>query len=106
MKTRTKLTCPLEVTHDAIKGKWKPIILWSLKDGPTSLSILEKSINGISQKMLIEQLKEMISCGLIEKNEFEGYPLKVEYLLTEMGKELLEAVVIMQKIGIKLMNLE
>ena len=57
MKLRDEYTCPLELTHDMIKGKWKSIILWRLRIGPTSLSKLEKEINGINQKMLLEQLK-------------------------------------------------
>jgi len=57
------------MTHDAIKGKWKPIILWTLKNGPISLSSLKTSINGITQKMLIEQLKELIRSGLVFANE-------------------------------------
>lgn len=106
MKIRKEITCPLEMTHDAIKGKWKPIILWSLKNGPISLSSLEKSINGITQKMLIEQLKELIDSGLVSKNTFEGYPLKVEYLLTDRGIRLLDAIIIMQSIGMEMMKSE
>ena len=53
MKTRTEYTCPLELTHDITKGKWKPIILWQLGKGPHSLAGLKREIKGISQKMLI-----------------------------------------------------
>ena len=49
MKMRNEYTCPLELTHDIIKGKWKPIILWELSKGGSSLSVLKKSIRGISQ---------------------------------------------------------
>ena len=51
MKTRTEYTCPLELTHDITKGKWKPIILWQLGQGPHSLAGLKREIKGISQKM-------------------------------------------------------
>ena len=47
MKMRTEYTCPLELVHDMIKGKWKPIILWRLRLGATSLVKLEKDIGGI-----------------------------------------------------------
>lgn len=60
MKTRTEYTCPLELTHDITKGKWKPIILWQLGKGPHSLAGLKREIKGISQKMLIEQLLSLI----------------------------------------------
>ena len=104
MKIREQYTCPLELTHDMIKGKWKPIILWRLRLGNTSLSKLEKDIEGMSQKMLLEQLKELMEFGLVDKLVFEGYPLRVEYFLTEnRGKKMLEALSIMQAVGIDFM---
>lgn len=102
MKIREEFTCPLELVHDMMKGKWKPIILWRLRLGPTSLSKLERDIEGISQKMLLEQLNELIDFGFVGKKNFEGYPLHVEYFLTDgPGRELLEALKIMQHIGIE-----
>lgn len=104
MKIRNEYTCPLELVHDMIKGKWKPIILWRLRFGKTSLSKLEKDINGITQKMLLEQLKELIEFELVDKITYDGYPLKVQYFLTEnRGKKILEALSIMQNIGIEFM---
>ena len=104
MKIREAYTCPLELTHDMIKGKWKPIILWRLRLGPTSLSKLEADIEGISQKMLLEQLKELMEFGLVGKQVFEGYPLRVEYFLTQgSGVRILEALKIMQEVGIDFM---
>ena len=101
MKVRSEYTCPLELVHDMIRGKWKSIILWRLRLGPTSLAKLERDIEGITQKMLLEQLKELIEFGFVEKKEYEGYPLHVEYSLTEdMGMQILEALRIMQQIGI------
>ncbi|MBC5745119.1 helix-turn-helix transcriptional regulator [Lachnospiraceae bacterium MD308] len=83
------------------KGKWKPIILWRLRLGATSLAKLERDIDGITQKMLLEQLKELMDYGFVEKKSYEGYPLRVEYSLTDgMGREILEALRIMQHIGI------
>ena len=58
MKIREEFTCPLELVHDMIKGKWKSIILWRLRLGATSLSKLERDIDGITQKMLLEQQKK------------------------------------------------
>ena len=91
MKTRTEYTCPLELTHDITKGKWKPIILWQLGQGPHSLAGLKREIKGISQKMLIEQLRELCDYGMVSKTSYEGYPLKVEYALTSRGTKMLEA---------------
>lgn len=104
MKVRKDYTCPLEIVHDIIKGKWKTIILYQMKDGPKTLSELEKSIEGISQKMLLEQLRELIQFGLVKKKKFEGYPLHVEYSLTEVrGMHIIEALKIMQQVGVDYM---
>lgn len=104
MKIRSDYTCPLEIVHDIVKGKWKTIILYSMKDGKKSLSELEHEIEGISQKMLLEQLSELIQFGLVDKKKYEGYPLHVEYSLTEgRGQKMIEALYIMQMIGIDYM---
>lgn len=104
MIVRNQYTCPLELTHDMIKGKWKTIILWRLRLGNTSLSKLERDIDGITQKMLLEHLKELMEFGLIDKKTYEGYPLKVEYFLTDdRGSKMLKALEIMQSIGIDFM---
>jgi len=102
MKVREDYTCPLEIVHDIIKGKWKTIILFQLKYGNTSLSKLEHNIEGISQKMLLQQLKELQEFGLVDKIAYPGYPLRVEYFLTEdKGKKILQAILIMQDIGVE-----
>ncbi|MDF3002069.1 MAG: transcriptional regulator [Bacillota bacterium] len=106
MKVRKEYTCPLEITHDILKGKWKTVILWQLKHhGRVSLSQLEKDIKGISQKMLLEQLHELREFGLVDKVQHEGYPLKVEYFLTEeRGKTIIKALEIMQELGREYLN--
>ena len=103
MKMRSQYTCPLEMTHDIIKGKWKPLIIWQLSKGGSSLSALKKSIRGISQKMLVQHLNELLECGVIGKLTNDGYPLKSEYFLTERGKRIFGAISIMQSIVIEMM---
>ena len=104
MKTRKEYTCPLELTHDVTKGKWKPIILFQLGRGALQPSELEKSIQDISQKMLLEQLGELVDAGMVEKKTYTGYPLKTEYSLTPRGWKMLAAITIMQDIGIDMMK--
>ena len=99
MKIRENYTCPLEIVHDLIRGKWKTILVFKLRNGQQTFSELKHGIKGISEKMLLQQLKELKEFGLIQKKKYEGYPLHVEYYLTDRGKQLLEAVLIMQKIG-------
>ena len=105
MKIRNEYTCPLELAHDIIKGKWQPIILWQLGKGmPKQPSELEKIILGINQKMLLEQLGELLQTGMVEKKTYDGYPLKTQYVLTQRGEKMLAAITIMQDIGIDIMK--
>ena len=103
LKIRSEFTCPLELVHDMVKGKWKLIIIFNLRKGSCSFSDLLHSIDGISQKMVLEQLKELKQFGLVGKKSYAGYPLKVEYFLTDMGLKMLSAIEIMQGIGIEYM---
>lgn len=103
MKIREGFTCPLELTHDMIRGKWKTIIVFHLQKCPSSLSKLQDSINGISQKMLIQHLNELREWGMVDKISSTGYPLSVEYFLTDRGRKMLSAVQIMQEIGIEIL---
>lgn len=105
MKLRAQYTCPLELVHDMIRGKWKSIILWQLSYGTASLSQLEKDIEGISQKMLIEHLNDLVYFGFVSKAKSSGYPLSVEYSLSiPQGQEIFEALKVMQRIGIRYMK--
>lgn len=103
MKIRENYTCPLEIVHDLVKGKWKTILIFQLRHGTQTFTGLKHGIQGISEKMLIQQLKELQEYGIINKTSHEGYPLHVEYYLTARGTKLLEAVLIMQDIGVAYM---
>jgi len=101
MKIRKEFTCPLELAHDMMKGKWKTIIMWRLRLGNTPPAKLENDIKGITQKMLLQHLKELMDDGLVDKKVYDGYPLRVEYFLTPIrGQQMLEVMKLLQKIGI------
>lgn len=99
MQIRQVFTCPLKLSLDMIKGKWKPIIIWRLRFGHQQLSKLQHDIKGINQKMLIQHLKELVEFDIVDKLVYDGYPLKVEYFLTERGKKMLKGLEIFQQIG-------
>lgn len=103
MKMRSDYNCPLEMTHDIIRGKWKPVILWELSKGECSLSALKKAIGGMSQKMLVQHLNELLEWRVIGKTVSDGYPLKSNYFLTDRGEKIFEAISIMQSVGIEMM---
>lgn len=81
--------CPITLFMEQIGGKWKPVILWLLiHKGTMRFSELDKSITGITQKMLSQQLKGLEETGTIKRVSYPVIPPKVEYSLTEKGKSL------------------
>jgi DNA-binding HxlR family transcriptional regulator len=70
-----------------IEGKWKIIIICQLfgAKGPLRFSELERRVEGVNQKMLIQQLKQLEADGLVSRKVYPQVPPKVEYALTEMG---------------------
>lgn len=83
-----KDACPIDFTIDLIGNKWSMWILWSLQDGPLRFGELKKSIPGITEKMLIQQLKKFESNHIIIRTVYPQVPPKVEYTLTQDGKSL------------------
>jgi len=80
--------CPVEVTVDLIGGKWKPVILARLKEGVRRYGELHRLMPATSEKMLVQQLRELESDGLVRRTAFETVPPQVEYELTEEGQSL------------------
>lgn len=83
-----KYDCPIDFTMNLIVGKWKVLIIWELGEGTKRFTELEKLLPGISRKVLVEQLKELELYQIIERKVYPQIPPKVEYSLTEQGKEL------------------
>src|SRR5258708_1274076 len=88
MKLKKDIGCPVNQTLKAIGGKWKPIILWYLFDKTLRFSELSRLIDGVTQKMLTQQLREMEQDGLIKRKVYPIIPPKVEYSITEHGLSL------------------
>ena len=82
-------SCPIEHTVNLIGHKWKVLILRNLfNNGTQRFSELSKGINGISQKMLTQQLRQLEIDGIIFRKIYPEVPPKVEYSLTALGKSL------------------
>ena len=79
---------PVEKSVKLIGGKWKILILWHLLQSVRRFSELKRLLPGITQKMLIQQLRELESDGLVFRKVYAQVPPKVEYSLTERGKSL------------------
>jgi DNA-binding HxlR family transcriptional regulator len=80
--------CPVEATLEAIGGRWKVLILYELFNGTRRFGELHRSLHGITQKMLTQQLREMERDGLVHREVYMQVPPKVEYSLTSLGKTL------------------
>jgi len=101
MKINNKeYSCAIELTLDIIGGKWKPIILWKLaQNGVLRFSELKRSMGGITQKMLTQQLRELEAYEMVNRKVYAQVPPKVEYSLTKQGKSVMPILDIMCKWG-------
>jgi DNA-binding HxlR family transcriptional regulator len=84
--------CPLTAALSAIGGKWKLIIVYGLADSPRHFAALRQAAPGISQKVLTQQLRELMSDGIVHRQPKGAVPAPVEYSLTVYGRSLLPLV--------------
>lgn len=80
---------PVERAFKVIGGRWKAVILYHLFNGPRRLSELKRALPRISQKVLIQQLREMEEHGLIHREIFRQVPPRVDYSATPLGFSLM-----------------
>jgi DNA-binding HxlR family transcriptional regulator len=78
----------VQTTLKVLGGKWKLLILWHLKDQPKRYSELKRLIPEVTEKMLIQQLRELEADGVIGRTMLTEVPLKVEYGFTLYGETL------------------
>jgi DNA-binding HxlR family transcriptional regulator len=89
---RRNYGCGLEAALDVVGGKWKVLVLWYLAPGARRFGELRRLVDGISEKMLIQQLREMQADGVVARKDFREIPPRVEYSLTPFGVSLTEAL--------------
>ena len=75
-------------TIDIIGGKWTMLILWELLDSEHRYAVLQRRVDGISQKVLSSELKALVSEGLVEREVTPTVPPQVTYRITEDGRSL------------------
>ncbi len=81
--------CSVEVAVNEIGGKWKSLVLCTLKDGKLRFSEINRKIPKITQRMLTKTLRELEAHGLISRTVYPEVPPRVEYSLTEKGKSVI-----------------
>jgi DNA-binding HxlR family transcriptional regulator len=81
-------SCGLDASLSVIGGKWKFLIIWQLASRSRRFGELRRHVTGVTEKMLIQSLKELEKARVVSRRDFKEVPPKVEYSLTERGVEL------------------
>jgi len=81
--------CPIEEVMQVLSGRWPGLLIYYLKDGTKRFNELRRDNPTISHKMLTFELRRLEDAGIVERTEFSGYPLRVEYSLTPAGERLM-----------------
>ena len=84
--------CPIDAMLSVIDGRWKGTILWRLFDRPMRTSELRRSIPGITERMLIRHLQELVADGILLRHEDRNVPPGVRYSISEYGMTLVPAL--------------
>lgn len=97
--------CPVETAMILIGNKWKIFVLRELLDGTKRFNELQRSINGISQKVLTQNLRAMEKDGLVNRKVFAEVPPRVEYRLSELGDTLRPVIGVLGTWGVQYQEL-
>jgi len=92
VSVQVSAACPIAVTLDRVAGKWSLGILTAAGPGPVRFSELERAMTGISRRMLTLNLRNLERDGLLTRTVHPTVPPKVEYALTDIGRELLDSL--------------
>ncbi len=82
----------LDAAIDVVGGKWKVLILWNLSSGAKRFGELKRALDGVSEKMLVQHLRELERDEVVHREVHPAVPPKVEYSLTGVGSTLIEAL--------------
>ena len=88
-KMQNKLHCPIMATMAMISDKWKVLILCKLRGGTLRFSELMKALEGVTQRVLTHQLRQLEADGLVHRKIYPEVPPRVEYSLTHLGRTLI-----------------
>lgn len=100
MRTKDELPeCPVATAVSLIGGKWKLLLLRNLRERPWRFNELQRNLEGISQKVLTESLRQMVDDGLAYRHDYHENPPRVEYGLTELGMQMLPIVNALEGFG-------
>lgn len=93
MKKKKELpACPVATSVSLIGDKWKLLIIRNLKSRTLRFNELQRDLDGISQKVITETLRQMIDDGLVYRNDYHENPPRVDYGLTDLGNEMMPII--------------
>ncbi len=84
--------CGLNATLRVISGKWKPLVLFFLRDGSKRYGELKRLVEGVSDKVLIQSLKDLEADCVLARTNYNEVPPRVDYALTPLGRSLADAI--------------
>jgi DNA-binding HxlR family transcriptional regulator len=87
-KTSLEQTCPVTFTLHKIGGRWKALIIYHLSNGPLRYGELKKALENVTEKMLIQNLRELEADELLIREARAVVPPHVTYRLSPMGEAL------------------
>ena len=100
MKTKDELpVCPVATAVSLVGGKWKLLIIRNLRMRSWRFNELQRDLEGISQKVLTDSLRQMMDDGLVYRHDYQEMPPRVDYSLTELGEKLLPIMVALADFG-------
>ncbi|WP_280232409.1 winged helix-turn-helix transcriptional regulator [Nocardia cyriacigeorgica] len=84
--------CGMSVAIDVVGGKWRLHLMWVLSEGPRRFGEIRRLLEGVSEKVLTENLRHLETSGVVHREVFPEIPPRVEYSLTPLGAELAAAL--------------
>jgi len=90
---KKEFTCGLEAALEVLSGKWKPLVLFHLAHEIHRYGELKRAVGKVSDKVLIQQLKELQRDGIVLRTDYGEIPPKVEYALTPFGSSLAQSLI-------------
>jgi DNA-binding HxlR family transcriptional regulator len=90
---RLDTLCGLDVSLAVMGGKWKSLILYHIQGSPKRFAEVKRRVGGISEKVLIQQLRELVAMNVLTRRDHQRVPPMVDYSLTAFGETLVQALV-------------
>lgn len=84
--------CGMALAIDVVGGKWRLHLMWVLDEGPQRFGQIRRVLDGVSEKVLTENLRHLEATGIVRREVYPEIPPRVEYSLTPLGRELAEAL--------------